>query len=674
MNEEFAIKLKTILDESSFSKAKQQLAEFSKTAQETASKSFSPATNTTAQIDAESYEVATNHAKELEQTLSRIGDLQGLLDSPFGMGMSKEEILAVEVEIEKLWNKVAKLTQTTDTEEVQKGASNIVEDLKQASKQAVRFGLALIGVQGVYTSIRKAMTTWLAQNDELQNKLNACWYALGSLFAPVLEWLVNIFVKLVSVVDALAKALGFAGINMDKYGKKGKNAQKQLAGFDEINNISKRSGAENPFGDFGTELANKFPNLANMVKANAEILKLIGIGASFGIGVALLFTGHVASGLGLILASGMLAIPYLKENWDYIVEKVGGVKNAIAGLLSGFSMGLGVVLLFSGHPALGLGLLLAGLTVSAVLIDWNVLPDTIREKLGIIGALVGGSLLAIGLIVTLFNPALGLAMMLGGGLLSYISYTKVGKEGALAEYTTSELDKTTSAVSQGMGNVTSEMLAGLDQMKFDNQSTWAMIDLMTGNGTDLMGSLIKAGLDSVKEWFRNTWNNIKTTASEFWNNLKQGIANFFTNAGNTISNKVRSILNSYIISPINRVINWINSCLNSSYGGLNILGKQVIAPFSVSLGNLRSIPQLEVGTNFVPNDMLAMLHQGEAVVPKAFNEDQYSNSEETNELLRQLIEVVDSKEFRTYISQNEIGKTAVNYINQQSRIMGGSIL
>ena len=31
------------------------------------------------------------------------------------------------------------------------------------------------------------------------------------------------------------------------------------------------------------------------------------------------------------------------------------------------------------------------------------------------------------------------------------------------------------------------------------------------------------------------------------------------------------------------------------------------------------IPKFAVGTNYIPNDMVAMLHEGEAVVPKAYN-------------------------------------------------------
>ena len=41
---------------------------------------------------------------------------------------------------------------------------------------------------------------------------------------------------------------------------------------------------------------------------------------------------------------------------------------------------------------------------------------------------------------------------------------------------------------------------------------------------------------------------------------------------------------------------------------------------SQTLGGLRlNVPQFAVGTNMVPRDMLAMVHKGEAIVPKAYN-------------------------------------------------------
>ena len=57
------------------------------------------------------------------------------------------------------------------------------------------------------------------------------------------------------------------------------------------------------------------------------------------------------------------------------------------------------------------------------------------------------------------------------------------------------------------------------------------------------------------------------------------------------------------------------------------------------------IPRFDVGTNYVPQDMLALIHQGEAIVPKAFNPAAHglpSTSDATAELLARLIAEVQA--------------------------------
>jgi hypothetical protein len=48
-------------------------------------------------------------------------------------------------------------------------------------------------------------------------------------------------------------------------------------------------------------------------------------------------------------------------------------------------------------------------------------------------------------------------------------------------------------------------------------------------------------------------------------------------------------------------------------GTLETIGKKFAAQFGLS------VPQFSVGTNYVPQDMLALIHQGEAIVPAAYN-------------------------------------------------------
>jgi len=125
----------------------------------------------------------------------------------------------------------------------------------------------------------------------------------------------------------------------------------------------------------------------------------------------------------------------------------------------------------------------------------------------------------------------------------------------------------------------------------------------------------------------------------------------------------------------------VNGCIrgiNKLTQGIRGLGNSVLRLIGVSFsfGELStiSLPRLNTGTNFVPKDMIAQLHQGEAVIPKKFNEEQFINGVETNRLLMQLIDVVDSKEFKAYVSSSDVGRASTEFINNQSRLLGRSVI
>ena len=86
------------------------------------------------------------------------------------------------------------------------------------------------------------------------------------------------------------------------------------------------------------------------------------------------------------------------------------------------------------------------------------------------------------------------------------------------------------------------------------------------------------------------------------------------------------------------------------------------------------LPSFDVGTNYVPHDMIAQIHKGEAIIPAKYNNGSFGSNEETNSLLRELINLIDSKDMNLTISQNDIGRSAVKFINQQSRINGGALI
>lgn len=204
------------------------------------------------------------------------------------------------------------------------------------------------------------------------------------------------------------------------------------------------------------------------------------------------------------------------------------------------------------------------------------------------------------------------------------------------------------------------------------EGLWSIIKGLVLLVWDIIKDTLGTILDSIINFGKTAWSKI----SNFFSKVVNGFGQFWQKMSDKAKTWVKNIINKYIINPINKVISWINSKLHFSYSGLRVLGKEIVPSFSVQLAHLNSLPQLNVGTNYVPNDMVAQLHQGEAVVPKKFNSKEYFNNDngETNHLLERLIDKVDSLELKPYVTVNDIGKASVKYINSKSRIKGVNIV
>jgi len=157
---------------------------------------------------------------------------------------------------------------------------------------------------------------------------------------------------------------------------------------------------------------------------------------------------------------------------------------------------------------------------------------------------------------------------------------------------------------------------------------------------------VKAAAIACWEWIKKTW---EVVASWFNKNIIQPVAQFFKELWEGIKevwNKVAGWFDENVIQPIVKVFEtlknsiteiwdgiWagIKSVVNSIINGINTLIKglnkirldmpdwvPLIGGKSFSI-NIPLIPKLETGTNYVPQDMLAYLHEGEAVVPKKYN-------------------------------------------------------
>jgi len=135
-------------------------------------------------------------------------------------------------------------------------------------------------------------------------------------------------------------------------------------------------------------------------------------------------------------------------------------------------------------------------------------------------------------------------------------------------------------------------------------TTWASLsnmlsgvwNIVSGSFTSFVDGL-HIGISSVVAFFSTAFNSIKTTATTI-----------FSSIGNSISS-VWTGIKSMFTGSINSVIDKANSLI----GGVNLVTGKIGIP------SIPEIPKLAVGIMDVPQDMLAVIHKGEAVIPASEN-------------------------------------------------------
>ena len=176
---------------------------------------------------------------------------------------------------------------------------------------------------------------------------------------------------------------------------------------------------ENMFEEL--KVSSMLQSIVDTIKNHLTEIELFAAGALLGIGLILTLTGaNIPLGLGL-MAAGALALGHiLKENWGWITDNVGNALSSVELIAAGFAFGMGLILTLSGaNIPLGLGLMAAGALSFATIaaLSWDEIPDKTRKIVGDIDLIVGSAMVAIGAVLLFATPtfsALGLALIAGG--------------------------------------------------------------------------------------------------------------------------------------------------------------------------------------------------------------------------------------------------------------------
>lgn len=130
-------------------------------------------------------------------------------------------------------------------------SNSLEKGLKKGIKSIKSFALSLLSIRTAFTALSKASQAYLSFDTELSNELQNCWNVLGSLLAPILEYLIGLFNKLVSAVAQFVKVL--TGIDLvaranakslDKQTKSASKASKALSSIDDIEVLNSGSGSQ----------------------------------------------------------------------------------------------------------------------------------------------------------------------------------------------------------------------------------------------------------------------------------------------------------------------------------------------------------------------------------------------------------------------------------------------
>ena len=454
---------------------------------------------------------------------------------------------------------------------------------KHADKFSKRIGTLMkrVLVFSVILRLLNGIAQWFGKviktSPEAREAIADLKGALLTLAQPLVEVILPAFTALVSVLSRAismiakmvsfvfgktadqsreaAKALNEQAEAMDGVGGAAKKAGKSLAGFDEINKLSGDSGAGG--GAAGSEIK---PDFSGIQGAMAE-MEVYMSGSLLALGALITFTSvNIPLGLGLMAAGAMGLASAVSVNWNTMPDSLRKAITETMLVLGGASLVIGAILAFAvpGQMGLGIGLMIAGAAAlgTAVALNWDCVVESLQGPIGKVTAMISGALLVAGALFAFASPGtlgLGLGLMAAGAV-------------GLATTAAVNWDHIVEAMRGPVGQ-TMALLSGA-------LLVLGVILLFSGAGAGLGIGLILAGAAGLATVAAFNWNFLCDKVKEIWGKVKsfwnEHIAQVFTQewwlnlakkCGNGLISGFEKAING-VIGMFETMINWIVDKLN----------------------------------------------------------------------------------------------------------------
>lgn len=377
-------------------------------------------------------------------------------------------------------------------------------------------------------------------------------------------------------------------------------------------------------------------NWNSIPDALASPLSRVGLlvsGATLALGAILAFSGCMPLGIALMAIGATSLVSVMALNWNGLSDEIQNVIAIITTVVSVAFLAIGAALAFSGaNIPLGLALLAAGAVTmgTAIMPNWNDLSDNVQQKISMITTVVGGALLAVGVILALSGVALplGLGLMAAGAL-------------SLGAVATLNWDFVVNSIKKVVSVITGILSGALIVL--------GVLLCLSGAGVGLGLAVLAAGLSlSYAAW---------------------------TLDDNPITRFVRQMANS-IIGLVNGVIDAINDMFHIQFNGLSVMGITLIPAFDIRLVDIPHIPFFEDGGFPNEGQLFIAREAGAEMVGAMGRRTAVANNDQIVEgisagvsvandgviaAIYALLNVVEEKDFSVNIGDNQIGESYDRY-------------
>ena len=396
-------------------------------------------------------------AQLMSRNLTQLGyDLSSFFNIPIEDAMQKLQS-GISGELEPLRRlgydlSQARLEQTA----LNLGIKESVANMTQAEKAELRYYAIMTQVTTAQGDMARTLQAPANQLRILQAQLTQAARAIGNIFIPALNAILPYAIAVVKVIreiaNAIANLLGFTLTDVD-YSSVGKLAsgtgavadnlgsaagsakelKKYIAGFDELNVLPSASNGGSGGGAGGAggggfdfdlptysflddAVETRIGEIQKKIENTLAEITTIVSGFMLAVGAILVVTGvNIPLGVGLMAAGAVGLAATVGLNWTAMSSELANTLALITGVVGGFLLALGAILVFSAvNLPLGIALMALGgaSLATAAVVNWHNSDQHLTDVLTTLTGILAGASLAVGAILVFAGGSIGLGIAL----------------------------------------------------------------------------------------------------------------------------------------------------------------------------------------------------------------------------------------------------------------------